>query len=161
MSQKTTKERLRAMDFAQTRVARFLTDYIYNGDPVANYCGDLPEYDYTLPGGITAELKTDFISHSTGNFAVQYASTTGPGEYRESGISVTVADVYLFCSANGSHFKLYEIPTDKLKNILPRLKRKECNKGATYCYLLPVDQTDLLGSFDDKLLERLLEIGGE
>ena len=147
-----TRTRILENDWYQTRTARFLSDYQYNGQAVSSYFGEFEACDYVLPSGQTAELKRDNNAHITNNVAVEI-SREAHGEQIPSGLSVSTADIYLFLTPTPEHKHLiYSIETERLKRLKPRLKTVECNGGRTICHLLPVNELSYIGYYTDSFL---------
>ena len=142
-----TRTRILENDWYQTRTARFLSDFQYNGQAISSYFGEFEAYDYILPNGQTAELKRDNNAFSTKNVAVEI-SRESKGEQIPSGLSVSQADIYLFLTPTPEHkHLLYSIETERLKRLKPRLKTVQCNGGRTYCQLLPVNELSYIGFY--------------
>ena len=147
-----TRTRILENDWYQTRTARFLSDFQYNGQAISSYFGEFEAYDYILPNGQTAELKRDNNAFSTKNVAVEI-SREAHGEQIPSGLSVSQADIYLFLTPTPEHkHLLYSIETERLKRLKPRLKTVQCNGGRTYCQLLPVNELSYIGFYTDSFL---------
>ena len=147
-----TRTRILENDWYQSRTARFLSDFQYNGQAVSSYFGEFEAYDYILPNGQTAELKRDNNAFSTKNVAVEI-SRESKGEQIPSGLSVSQADIYLFLTPTPEHkHLLYSIETERLKRLKPRLKTVQCNGGRTYCQLLPVNELSYIGFYTDSFL---------
>ena len=147
-----TRTRILENDWYQTRTARFLSDFQYNGQAISSYFGEFEAYDYILPNGQTAELKRDNNAFSTKNVAVEISSEAH-GEQIPSGLSVSQADIYLFLTPTPEHkHLLYSIETERLKRLKPRLKTVQCNGGRTYCQLLPVNELSYIGFYTDSFL---------
>lgn len=147
-----TRTRILENDWYQTRTARFLSDFQYNGKAIASYFGNFQDYDYILPNGQTAELKRDNNAANTHNVAVEI-SRESQGKQIPSGLSVSKADLYLFQTPTPEHKHLiYSIETERLKRLKPRLKIVECNGGRTYCHLLPVNELSYIGYYTDSFL---------
>ena len=147
-----TRTRIIENDWYQSRTARFLSDFQYNGQAISSCFGEFEAYDYVLPGGATAELKRDKNAFSTKNVAVEI-SRESQGEQIPSGLSVSSADIYLFLTPTPEHkHLLYSIETERLKRLVPRLKTVACNGGRTTCHLLPVKELDYMGYYTDSFL---------
>ena len=147
-----TRTRILENDWYQTRTARFLSDFQYNGQAISSYFGEFEAYDYILPNGQTAELKRDTNAFSTKNVAVEISREVH-GEQIPSGLSVSTADIYLFLTPTPEHkHLLYSIETERLKRLVPRLKTVACNGGRTTCHLLPVKELDYMGYYTDSFL---------
>ena len=147
-----TRTRILENDWYQTRTARFLSDFQYNGQAISSYFGEFEAYDYILPNGQTAELKRDNNAFSTKNVAVEI-SREAHGEQIPSGLSVSTADIYLFLTPTPEHkHLLYSIETERLKRLEPRLKTVQCNGGRTYCHLLPIHELSYIGFYTDSFL---------
>jgi hypothetical protein len=90
---------------------------------------------------ILIEVKADFASVKTGNFAIEYECSGTP-----SGITSTWADFYIIfsCSRDTSdEYTAYKIPTEKLKEICNNGKWKKLNGGDGYrskFWLIPVSE---------------------
>jgi len=147
-----TRTRILENDWYQSRTARFLSDFQYNGQAVSSYFGEFEAYDYVLPNGQTAELKRDNNAFLTKNVAVEI-SREAHGEQIPSGLSVSTADIYLFLTHTPEHKHLiYSIETERLKRLKPRLKTVSCNGGRTTCHLLPIKELSYIGFYTDSFL---------
>jgi hypothetical protein len=152
MSYSETRARILENDWYQTRTARFLSDFQYNGQAVSSYFGEFQDYDYVLPNGETAELKRDNNAAITQNVAVEI-SRKAKGKQIPSGLSVSKADYYYFLIPNPDHkLYLYSIETERIKRLKPRLKKVECNGGRTVCHLLPMNELSFIGYYTDSFL---------
>ena len=148
----TTRTRILENDWFQTRTARFLSDFQFNGQAVSSYFGEFQDYDYVLPNGQTAELKRDNNAANTHNVAVEI-SRKANGAQIPSGLSVSTADIYLFLTPTPEHkHLLYSIETERLKRLEPRLKTVQCNGGRTHCHLLPIHELSYIGFYTDSFL---------
>jgi len=147
-----TRTRILENDWYQTCTARFIADHEYNGQAVSSYFGEFEAYDYVLPNGQTAELKTDFNAWQSGNVAVE-VSRESRGEQIPSGLSVSQADLYYFNTPapNYKHL-IYSIETERIKSLLPRLKFVPCNGGKTYCHLLRIAELSYIGYYTNSVL---------
>lgn len=148
----STRTRILENDWYQTRTARFLSDYQYNGQAISSYFGEFEAYDYVLPNGQKAELKRDSYAFRTNNVAVEISRKSN-GKQIPSGLSVSSADLYLFLTPTPEQkHLLYSIETERIKRLTPRLKKVECNGGRTICRLLPVNELSYIGYFTDSFL---------
>ena len=153
VKQNPTRLRILENDYWQSRTARFLSDYRFNGQTVTSVFGQFSDYDLVLPDGTTAELKRDTNAAHTGNVAIEISRRGPDGEQIPSGLSVTKADWFMFLVPDPKHLvHVYEIETERLKRLTPRLKQIPCNNGRTHCYLLPLDQlrkSEYIGYYPD------------
>jgi len=147
----STRTRILENDWYQTRTARFLSDYQFNGQAVSIYFGEVQDYDYVLPDSRTAELKHDYNAVNTQNVAVEI-SRKSKGQQIPSGLSVSKADIYYFLVSTEHKHIVYSIETERIKKLKPRLKKVECNGGRTVCHLLPVNELSLVGYYTDSFL---------
>ncbi len=148
----STRTRILENDWYQTRTARFLSDFQFNGQAISSYFGEFQDYDFVLPNGQTAELKRDNNAANTHNVAVEISRKVN-GAQIPSGLSVSKADLYYFLIPNTDHrLYLYSIETERIKKLTPRLKTVECNGGRTFCRLLPVDELSFIGYYTDSFL---------
>jgi len=149
---KTTRTRILENDWFLTRTARFLSDFQFNGQAISSHFGEFQDYDYMLPNGQTAELKRDNNAANTHNVAVEISRKSKDAQI-PSGLSISKADYYYFLIPKADHrHYLYSIETERIKKLIPRLKKVECNGGLTVCHLLPVNELSLIGYYADSFL---------
>lgn len=101
-------------------------------------------YDFALifeqEKEILVEVKADFASVKTGNFAIEYECNG-----KESGITSTWADYYIIfsCERDSDEYTAYKIPTADLKEMCKEDKYKNMKGGSGWrsrFWLVPVSE---------------------
>lgn len=89
--------------------------------------GKFKEYDIIdNDNNIKYEVKTDRLSHKTGNICIEYECNNKP-----SGINTTQADYYIYFVLDNEDYTIYKIPVEKIKLMIndKSLKLKSVKGG--------------------------------
>ena len=101
--------------------------------------GCFKPYDFILDGVTKVEVKSDKLTHKTGNIAIEYRCNG-----KKSGIRSTQADFWVYFVITPQGHDVYKVPVDELKAICVKGRKMKGGDGnRSRMYLVKKDQLNI------------------